>query len=361
MRGDLPIQPRMFATVVLEDRIPTDHPLRAIRGLVDPILRELSPRFEALYSRIGRPSVPPECLLRAMLLQVLYTIRSERQLVEQLEYNLLFRWFVGLDLEAPAWHATTFTKNRQRLLDGDIARVFLGAVVARADVQALLSREHFTVDGTLLEAFASHKSVRPKDTDDDSPIDPGNDGVTWHGEPRSNATHQSVTDPDARLARKSHNTGAILGYQATVLVENRHGLILDAVVGHVSGTAEVEHACYLLASQPPTAQPRTIGADKGFDTRTFVDTARDLGYTPHVARKTRYSAVDGRTTRHDGYAISQRRRKIVEEVFGWAKTVGLLKKLRHRGLATVDWVVTFTLACYNLVRLRTLTAGPAPA
>jgi transposase len=351
----------MFATVVLEDRIPTDHPRRAIRGLVDPIRRALSPRFEARYRRIGRPSVPPECLLRAMLVQGLDTIRSERPLVEPLEDNLRCRGFVGIDLEAPAWHATTFTQHRQRLLEGDIARVFLGAVVARTDVQALLSREHVTVDGTLLEAFASHTSVRPKDADDDAPVDPGNAGVTWYGEVRSNATHQSVTDPDARLARTSHNPGAILGSQATVLVKNRHGLLVDAVVGHVTGTAEIDHACCLLASQPPTAQPRTIGADRGVDTRTFVDTARDLGFTPHVARKTRHSAVDGRTTRHDGDALSQRRRKIVEEVFGWPKTVGLLTTLRHRGLPTVDWVVTVTMACYNPVRLRTLTAGPAPA
>lgn len=343
---------------MLEDRIPADHPLRAVRALVDPILRELSSRIDTLYSERGRPSIPPELLLRALLLQRLYTIRSERQLVEQLEYDLLFRWFVGLDLDAPAWHATTFTKNRDRLLEGDVARAFLSEVVALARRQGLLSSAHFTVDGTLMEASASHKSVRAKDDDADTPIDPQNQGVDFHGQSRSNATHQSASDPDARLARKSSMTAAILAYEATLLVENRHGLVIDGMVGHASGRTEVEQRLVLLAGQPPRAG-RTVGGDKGFDTREFVETSRQPGFVPHVAQKTKGSALDDRTARHATYAVSQRKRKQIEEVFGWVKTVGGLRKLQHRGLATVDWIVTFTFACDNLVRLRRLVA-PSP-
>ncbi|MFN8858964.1 MAG: IS5 family transposase [Gemmatimonadaceae bacterium] len=354
MRGDERVQGMMFATVVLEDRVPADHPLRAIRRLVDPILRDLSPQFEALYSQTGRPSIPPEQLLRALLLQLLYSIRSERQLVEQLEYNLLYRWFVGLDLEAAAWHATTFTKNRQRLLDGAIAAQFLARTVATAEQARLLSREHFSVDGTLLEAWASQKSVRPKDDDSDRPVDPGNDGVSFHGEKRSNATHQSVTDPDARMARKSSNTASILADQASALVDNRHGLVVNTMVSSPSGRAEVEDAvCLLQGIAGVTARP-TVGADKGSDTRDFVDGARAAGFTPHVAEKAKGSASDGRTTRHEGYAISQRARKKIEEVFGWLKTVAGLRKVKHRGTALVDWIVTFACAAYNLVRLRRL-------
>jgi transposase len=358
MRGDQEPQAPLFATIVLEDRIPTDHPLRAVRAMVDPILRTLSPRFDALYSERGRPSIPPELLLRALLLQTLYTIRSERQLVEQLEYNLLFRWFVGLDLDASAWHATTFTKNRQRLLEGDVARAFLAEVVGLARREGLLSSEHFTVDGTLLDAYASHKSVPRNDDDTDAPIDPNNTGVNFHGEKRSNATHRSVSDPDTRLARKSSQTACILAYEATVLVENRHGLVLDGLVGHPSGHTEIEQSLVLLAGQPPRSG-RTVGGDKGYDRREFVETSRQLGFVPHVAQKLTGSCLDARTVRHATYAVSQRKRKQIEEVFGWAKTIGGLRKLRHRGLARVDWTVTFTLACYNLVRLRTLLA-PTP-
>jgi transposase len=358
MRGDERVQGVMFATVVLEDRIPAAHPLRDLRRLVDPILRDLSPTFDALYSGTGRPSIPPEQLLRALLLQVLYSIRSERQLVEHLEYNLLYRWFVGLDLEASAWHATTFTKNRQRLLDGAIAGQFLARVVGVADASALISREHFSVDGTLLEAWASQKSVRPLDEDDrDRPVDPDNTGVSFHGERRTNATHRSVTDPDARMARKSNNTASILGYQASVLTENRHGLVLGALVSSPHGVAEAEDAVVLLQGVPLPPGQATVGADKGYDTALFVEGARALGVTPHVAAKTKGGAIDGRTTRHAGYAVSQRKRKAIEEVFGWLKTVAGLRKLRHRGTALVDWLLTFACAAYNLVRLRRLLAA----
>jgi transposase len=355
MRGDERVRGTMFATVVLEDRIPGTHPLRDLRRLVDPILRDLSPTFDALYSGTGRTSIPPEQLLRALLLQVLYTIRSERQLVEPLEYNLLYRWFVGLDLEASSWHATTFTKNRQRLLDGAIAGEFLARVIGLADASHLISREHFSVDGTLLEAWASQKSVRPLDDDDrDRPVDPDNTGVSFHGERRTHATHRSVTDPDARLARKSNNTASILGYQASVLTEHRSGLVLGAIVSRPHGLAEVEDAVVLLQSVPTTAGPTTVGADKGYDTALCVEGARALGVTPHVAAKTTGGAIDGRTTRHDGYAISQRKRKAIEEVFGSLKTVAGLRMLQHRGTALVDWLLTFACAAYNLVRLRRL-------
>lgn len=354
MRGDERVQGVMFATVVLEDRIPADHPLRAIRRLVDPILRDVSPQFEALYSQTGRPSIPPEQLLRALLLQLLFAIRSERQLVEQLEYNLLYRWFVGLDLEAAAWHATTFTKNRQRLLDGAIASQFLARTVATAEQARLLSREHFSVDGTLLEAWASQKSVRPVDDETDRPVDPGNTGVSFHGERRANATHRSVTDPDARMARKSHNTASILAYQASALIDNRHGLVVNTVVSSPGGRAEVEDALCLLQGLAGVTPRATVGADKGYDRRDFVAGARAAGFTPHVAAKAKGSAVDGRTTRHAGSQSSQRARKKIEEVFGWLKTVAGLRKVKHRGTARVDWLVTFACAAYNVVRLRRL-------
>lgn len=362
MRGEERGQGVMFTVVNWQDRVPADHPLRAVRRLVDPVLRDLSPRFDEIYSRNGRPSVPPEQLVRALLLQLLYSIRSERQLVEQLEYNLLFRWFVGLELDDAAWHATTFTKNRQRLLDGGVAGQLLAGIVTVAEQHGLLSREHFTVDGTLLEAWASHKSFQPKDGPPDaSDGDASNPNVDFRGARRSNATHASTTDPDARLARKSYNTAAVLAYQASVLMDNRHGLVVSGIVGTAHGRAEVEQALVLLGGLPPAgAKPRTVGADKGYDTRDFVAGARALGVTPHVAPKAKHSAVDARTTRHPGFAVSQRKRKLVEEVFGWSKTVGLLRKLRHRGVARVDWVFTFTCAAYNLVRLRGLV-GPRPA
>lgn len=366
MRGAETGQQVLFSYVAIDARIPTDHPLRAMKQLLEPVVAELAPRFATMYAEGGRPSIPPEQLLRALLLQVLYTIRSERQLIEQLEYNLLFRWFVGLGMDDAVWHATTFTKNRDRMVEGGVAEAFFAAVVRQADTRGLLSREHFTVDGTLLEAWASQKSVRRKG-DDGSPPNGGgpvgrNTPANFHGERRSNATHQSVTDPEAQMARKGPGKPSVLAYQASVTTDNRHGLVVATAVGLATGTAEVEQAEQMLSalSREPTGRTghRTVGADKLYDQHGFVHTARALAYAPHVAQlvtATRGSRIDNRTTRHPGYAESQRRRKLVEESFGWGKVVGLLRKLRHRGVALVDAVFTFTMGIYNLVRMRTLT------
>ena len=362
MRGDdLEGQGAMWSYVPLEQRIPADHPLRVIRPLVDTVLRELSPRFDALYSRVGRPSIAPEKLLRALLLQVLYSVRSERLLMEQLDYNLLFRWFVGLEMDDPVWNATVFTKNRERLLRGDIAQAFFERVVAQARDRGLLSDEHFTVDGTLVEAWASLKSFKRKDAaPSDPPDDPGNPTVNFHGERRSNATHASTTDPEARLARKGDRHEAKLFYTGHVLMENRHGLAVGGCVLPPSGHAERAAALQLLGDLDPDLRV-TIGADKAYDTRDFVAAVRLLGVTPHVAQNTsnRASAIDGRTTRHAGYAVSQQRRKCVEEIFGWLKTIALLRKTRHRGQRRVGWMFTFALAVYNLVRIRNLALQAA--
>jgi transposase len=360
MRGDdRDEQGAMWSYVPMEQRIPADHPLRVLRPMVDGVLRELSPRFAELYSRVGRPSIAPEKLLRALLLQVLYTIRSERLLMEQLDYNLLFRWFVGLEMDDPVWNATVFTKNRERLLGGEIARAFFDRVVAQARERGLLSDEHFTVDGTLVEAWASLKSFKRKEAAPAAPDDPGNPTVNFHGERRSNATHASTTDPQARLARKGNNQEAKLFYTGHVLMENRNGLAVAGCVLPASGYAERAAALDLVGGLPPGG-PRTLGADKGYDTRDFVGAVRLLGVTPHVAQNAtnRRSALDGRTTRHAGYAVSQRRRKRVEEIFGWLKTIGLMRKTRHRGTRRVDWMFTFALAAYNLVRIRNLTVQP---
>lgn len=361
MRGTEPSQGQLFSYVSLEQRIPGDHPLRTMKALVEPILVELSPRFASLYADDGRPSIPPEQLLRALLLQVLYTVRSERQLMEQLDFNLLYRWFVGLPVDAAVWHPTTFTKNRDRLLAGDIAAAFLTAVVQAAHRRRLLSGEHFTVDGTLLEAWASQKSFQPKTgPGGDRDGDPRNPSVNFRGERRTNATHASTTDPDARLAKKGPGKEAKLSYQASVLTDNRHGLVVLTVVDPAEGSAvEVAQAEQLLhtlaAARGPGTRAATVGADRGYDQAGFVAAARACGFTPHVAQVThRASAIDGRTTRHAGYEISQRYRKRIEETFGWGKTVGSLRKLRHRGRETVDWVFTFVMAAYNLVRMRTL-------
>ena len=358
MRGDdQEQQDAMWSYVPMERRIPADHPLRRLRPMVDGLLQELSPRFDELYSRVGRPSIAPEKLLRALLLQVLYTIRSERLLMEQLDYNLLFRWFVGLEMDDPIWNPTVFTKNRERLLAGEIARAFFERVVAQARERGLLSDEHFTVDGTLVEAWASLKSFKRNDETPAPPDDPGNPTVNFHGERRSNTTHASTTDPDARLARKGKAQEAKLFYTGHVLMENRNGLAVGGCVIPASGYAERAAALELLGALERGGRV-TLGADKGYDTRDFVAAARLLGVTPHVAQNTtrRASALDGRTTRHAGYAVSQRRRKRVEEIFGWLKTVGLMRKTRHRGTRRVDWMFTFALAAYNLVRIRNLTA-----
>jgi transposase len=358
MRGDDRQQAAMFSYISPEARVPHDHPLRAIRGLVDEVLNELSPRFETLYARVGRPSIPPEKLLRAQLLQVLYTVRSERQLMEQLDYNLLFRWFVGLNMDDAVWDPTVFTKNRQRLLDGDVAMAFLERVVEQARRRGLLSGEHFTVDGTLLEAWAGLKSFKRTGARSRPPDDPGNPTVNFHGEQRRNDTHASTTDPDARLARKGDRREAKLSYAGHAVIDNRHGLVVNAVATPATGMAERDAGVELASALPEGA---TLGADKAYDTRGFVAALRSLAVTPHVAQNTsnRSSAIDGRTTRHPGYLVSQQKRKLIEEVFGWLKTVGLMRKLRHRGTPRVDWMFTFATAVYNIVRIRNLTEHAA--
>ena len=360
MRGPDHPQTTLFSYVSIEDRIPADHPLRTIQALVNPILAALSPQFEALYARLGRPSIPPERLLRALVLQKFYTIRSERQLMEQLNYNGLFRWFVGLNPDDDVWVPTVFTKNRDRFVAGDLADSFLNELLNGADARGLLSHEHFTVDGTLLEAWASQKSFRPKDdpTPPPSDGDPKNPTVDFRGEKRSNQTHASVTDPDARLARKSNGTAALLCHLGSVLMDNRHGLIVATDVRPPGHDAEREAGVDLLLTLEPRARRRTLGADKGYDTIDFVTGVRACHTTPHVAQNIHArrpeSAIDGRTTQHPGYAVSQVKRKQVEEVFGWGKTIGGLRKLHHRGREKVAWVFSFTNAVYNLVRMRTL-------
>lgn len=355
MRGHDERSDFLFSYVAPEHRVPKDHPLRTVRALTDAALTELSPRFRRLYSAIGRPSIPPEQLLRALLLQVLYSVRSERLLMEQLNYNLLFRWFVGLGMDEPVWDHSTFSKNRDRLLEGQIAQAFFDVVVAAARAQRLLSDEHFTVDGTLIDAWASHKSVQPKDG---SPSGPGsgNPAVDFKRQGRSNATHASTTDPDARLAKKAPGQSAKLAYHGHVCMENRHGLVVQTALTPADGYAEVDAALRMAERLPPGRI--TIGGDRWYDQRRCVTELRQMGITPHVAQWPttvhRRSAIDRRTTRHAGYGLSQRARKRVEEVFGWMKTVGLLRKLRHRGGHRVEWIFTFTAAAYNLVRLRTL-------
>jgi len=357
VRGDDQQTGQLFSYVSPEQRVPADHPLRPVRAMTDAALRRLSPRFEALYAQTGRPSVPPEKLLRALLLQILYSVRSERLLMEQLEYNLLFRWFVGLSIDDAVWTPTTFTKNRDRLLEGDIAAAFFHEVLAQARGARLLSDEHFTVDGTLLEACASLKSFRRKGERVPPPDDPGNPSVDFHGERRSNTTHASTTDPESRLAKKGVGQAAKLAYVGSVLMENRHGLVVSATAVVASGTAERDTAIAQVAALP--AGRKTIGGDRGFDQGPFVTAIRACGGTPHVAPKAATGVIDGRTTRHPGSAISQRVRKRVEEIFGWLKTVGQLRKLRHRGVARVNWIFVFSAAAYNLVRMRTLAARPA--
>jgi transposase len=371
MRGDDKQTAGFFSYVSCEARVPADHPLRPIRAIVDEALEILSPDFEAMYSPIGRPSIAPEKLLRALLLQAFYTIRSERQLMEQMDYNLLFRWFVGLAMDAPIWDVTVFTKNRERLLAGDIAAKFLSAVIGQPRVQALLSDEHFSVDGTLIEAWASMKSFQPKDgdsTDGDgdghgpgagqplqTPSKGRNAERNFHGERRSNATHASRTDPDARLFKKAQGQAAKLCHMAHVLMENRNGLVVDAMLTHATGTAEREAALAMLTRMEGRHRI-TLAADKAYDAAQFIAALRTIKVTPHVAQHNngRRSAIDGRTTRHAGYAVSQRIRKRIEEIFGWAKASGGMRKTRHRGQARVGWNFALTAAAYNLVRLPKL-------
>lgn len=354
----------MFSYLSPDERVPANHPLRPIRTMADVVLNGLSKQFDELYAENGRPSIAPEKLLRALLLQVLYTIRCERLLMEQLAYNLLFRWFIGLNMDEAVWVPTVFSKNRDRLLEGDIARAFFEGVLEQARTAGLLSDEHFSVDGTLIEAWASQKSFRRKDETAAPPNDdPGNATVDFHGEKRSNETHESVTDPDARLARKSGGHEAKLAYCGNVLIENRNGLVVDTELFQANGTAERD-AALVMAERLAGAQRVTLAADKGYDTKEFVAETRRMNVTPHVAQNERRpggSAIDARTTQHKGYKVSQRKRKRIEEVFGWLKTVGALRKTRHRGVFKVGWVFTFAAAAYNLVRMRNLLTPVVPA
>ena len=360
MRGRDGEQSSMFSYISAERRVPKDHPLRAIRAMADMALKQLSIGFDALYASSGRRSIPPERLLRALLLQVLYTVRSERLLMEQLDYNFLFRWFVGLSIDDPVWDVTVFTKNRGRLLKGEVADAFFAAVLAQARQRGLLSDEHFTVDGTLIEAWAGQKSFKRKDgksakTPHDN--DPGNPTVNFHGEERRNDTHQSTTDREALLARKGQGKESKLSYAAHVLMENRHGLAVNCCVTQASGRAERE-AAVTMVEEIPGWRRVTLAADQGYDRKSLVQEMREHRVTPHFARR-QDSTIDQRTTRHAGYALSQRKRKRVEEIFGWLKTVGGLRKTRHRGVARVNWIFSFALAAYNLVRMRNLALAPA--
>lgn len=368
MRGGDDRNEGLFSYVSCEARVPADHPLRAIRALVDEALEVLSPEFGRLYSKVGRPSIAPERLLRALLLQAFFSIRSERQLMEQLDYNLLFRWFVGLPMDAPVWDATVFCKNRDRLLGGDIAVRFLATVLNQERVRSLLSDEHFSVDGTLIRAWASMKSFRPRDETKDGPGDEPPAGGrnaerNFRSERRSNATHASKTDPDARLYRKGNGQSSVMCFMGHLLMENRNGLIVDTELTRAGGTAERDAALAMIGRRKGRRR-MTMGADKAYDARRFVAELRARQVTPHIARndhltktgKRRRSAIDGRTTRHSGYAVSLRIRKRIEEAFGWIKMVGGLAQTRHRGVPRVGWMFTLAAAAYNLVRLPKLLA-----
>jgi len=350
----------MWSYISPEERVPADHPLRPIREMANAALRTLSSDFDRIYSIWGRPSIPPERLLRALLLQVLYTVRSERMLMEQLEFSILFRWFVGLNLDDPVWNVTVFTKNRERFLEGEIARKFFTAIQEQAREAGLLSDEHFTVDGTLVEAWASHKSFKAKDEGPQQPIGGciKNPEADFKGSKRSNDTHASTTDPDARLYKKSAGSEAKLSYLGHVMTENRNGLVVNAALTLATGTAEREAALEMVGALPEGSRI-TLGADKGYDAAEFVAELRAMNVTPHIAQNNtnRRSAIDGRTTRHEGYLTSQRIRKRVEEVFGWGKVVGTIRKVRVRGLARVGGLFTFAMAGYNLVRMRNIFAA----
>jgi len=353
MRGADPKQEAMFSYISPEKRVPVDHPLRAIREMVDAVLKEMSPRFARLYAPVGRPSIAPERLLRALLLQIFYSIRSERLLMEQLDYNLLFRWFVGMEMDEAVWNHAVFSKNRERLLNEELAEAFFQRVLKIA--RPYLSDEHFTVDGTLIEAWASHKSFRPKD-EEPKPGD-GSREVNFHGEARSNSTHQSTTDPEARLYKKSKGSEAKLSYLGHGLMENRNGLLVKTRVTLAEGTAERD-AALAMAAKRAGIKRVTLAADKNYDTRDFVGALRRMKVTPHVAQNTthRSSAIDRRTTRHAGYAVSQQKRKRVEQSFAWMKIIGMLRKVKLRGREKVAWLFTFVGAAYNLVRLQRLQA-----
>ena len=362
MRGGDERSGLLFSYVDLEARVGQTHPLRSIRLIVNEALSALAGEFSALYSPIGRPSIPPEKLLRAMLLQAFYSIRSERQLMERLEFDLLFRWFVGIGVDDAAWDHSVFSKNRDRLLEGDIAAKFLGAVLSQPRVKRLLSTDHFSVDGTLIQAWASMKSFKPKDGANEPPAEGGgrNRETDFHGAKRSNATHASTTDPEARLYRKGQGKEAKLCFMGHALMENRHGLVVDACLTQADGHGERIAALHMIEPRADRCQAITLGADKAYDTEDFVNELRSMKVTPHVAQNTsgRSSAIDGRTTRHCGYAVSQRIRKRIEEAFGWIKMIAGQEKTKLRGRERVGWAFTFAAAAYNLTRLPKLMAAP---
>jgi transposase len=358
MRGSDATSGSLFSYVDLEERVPAKHPLRTIRCIVNDALRSLDAEFERLYEGTGRQSIAPERLLRASLLQAFYSVRSERQLMEQIDYNLLFRWFVGLGIDDAVWDHSTFSKNRDRLLDADVAAKFLEAVLRHPKVERFLSDDHFSVDGTLVEAWASLKSFRAKDGNDDPPA-PGRNGErNFHGEKRANDTHESKTDPDAKLFRKGNSQPAKLYFMGHALIENRHGLVVQADATEANGKAERQAALAMIDRHDPGSErPLTLGADKGYDISDFVADLRQKCVTPHVAQRVKGSAIDGRTTRHEGYAVSQRKRKLVEEAFGWGKTIAGLAKVKVRGLPRVRFKFTFAMAAYNLIRMPKLLAA----
>jgi transposase len=365
MRGENTKQSSMLMLMSPETRVPATHPLRGIKKLADAALGELSAVFDEMYSAIGRPSIPPERLLKSMLLIALYTVRSERQFCEQLDYNLMFRWFLDMDMEEPSFDPTVFTKNRDRLVASDAAGQFFRAVIEQAKAAGLMSREHFSVDGTLIDAWASLKSFKKKGSSKDDgtpPDDPGNPSVDFHGEKRSNETHESTTDPDAKLARKGLGKEAKLSYSAHALIENRNGLLVDFQMDQADGRAERRSALEMLDENLPGRGRITVAGDKGYDTRDFVGNCRRRNVTPHVAQnahKRRRSAIDERTTRQPGYVISQRFRKRIEEVFGWMKTVGNFRKTRYRGFGANQIAAYMVGAAYNLLRVAKLLEAPA--
>jgi transposase len=362
MRGAPDPQLAMLTTLSTEGLIPLDHPIRRIRAVVDVVLVELDDVFDGMYAAGGRASVPPEALLKATVLMAMYSIRSERAFCERLNYDLLFKWFLDMRIDQPAFDATTFTKNRQRLLDHEVADEFFAAVVRQAKLRRYISSDHFSVDGTLLNAWASHKSFKPKDGPPPAGPPGRNAEVAWHGEKRSNDTHASTTDPESRLYRKSSNTAATLCYSGHLLMENRNALIVDAELNTADGYAERATALAMLGRLPKTQRRRTIAGDKGYDTRGFAAEARQLGFTPHVAQNTsghRRSAIDGRTTRHPGHEMSMRIRKRIEEPFGWIKTIGGGHKLRYIGRERNRAWFKITAAVYNLIRITAIDARPA--
>lgn len=360
MRGDDTKQASLFSLVSPEQRVPADHPLRPIKVLAERVLSSLSRTFAGMYSKTGRPSIPPERLLKAQILIALYSVRSDRMFCEQLDYNLLFRWFLDMTMDEPSFDHSSFTKNRDRLLEHDVAGRFFAGVVDEARELGLMSNEHFTVDGTLIDAWASLKSFRAKDEkpeDRDPPDDPGNPTVNFHGEKRRNDTHASTTDPEAKLARKGNGKEAKLSFSAHALMENRNGLLVDLLFDAATGIAERENALVMLAKHAPPGS--TVGGDKGYNQRAFVDGCRKLGITPHVAEKVKHNAIDRRTTRHPGYSISSRIRKRVEEIFGWGKTVADLRRTRFRGVERTQQRGYFIGAALNLLRITRLVASAA--